>query len=43
VQGSGEETTFTRKHLDRLIELGEHGIRGITADQKKALGSAWPF
>jgi ribonuclease PH len=43
VQGSGEETTFTRKQLDRLIELGEQGIRGITADQKKALGSAWPF
>jgi ribonuclease PH len=43
VQGSGEETTFTRKQLDRLIELGEHGIRAITAEQKKALGSAWPF
>ena len=43
VQGSGEETTFTRKQLDRLIELGEHGIRGITAEQKKTLGSGWPF
>jgi ribonuclease PH len=43
VQGSGEESTFTRKQLDRLIELGEHGIRAITAEQKKALGSAWPF
>jgi ribonuclease PH len=43
VQGSGEEATFTRRQLDRLIELGEHGIQGITAEQKKALGSAWPF
>ena len=43
VQGSGEEATFTRKQLDRLIELGEHGIKSITAEQKKALGSAWPF
>lgn len=43
VQGSGEEATFTRKQLDRLIELGEHGIKGITAEQKKALASAWPF
>jgi ribonuclease PH len=43
VQGSGEEATFTRKQLDALLELGEVGIRQITAAQKKALGSAWPF
>jgi ribonuclease PH len=43
VQGSGEEATFTRKQLDRLMELGEAGIRAITAEQKKALGSAWPL
>jgi ribonuclease PH len=43
VQGSGEEATFTRKQLDRLIDLGETGIKAITADQKKALGSGWPF
>jgi len=43
VQGSGEEATFTRKQLDRLLELGEGGIRTITAEQKKALGSAWPW
>ena len=43
VQGSGEEATFTRRQLDRLIELGEHGIRAITAEQKKALGNGWPF
>jgi ribonuclease PH len=43
VQGSGEEATFTRKQLDRLIDLGETGIKAITAEQKKALGSGWPF
>ena len=43
VQGSGEEATFTRKQLDKLIDLGEHGIKAITAEQKKALGSGWPF
>lgn len=42
VQGSGEEATFTRKQLDRLLELGEAGIRAITAEQKKALGAIWP-
>jgi ribonuclease PH len=43
VQGTGEETTFTRKQLDTLLDLGEAGIRAITRAQKKALGSAWPF
>jgi ribonuclease PH len=43
VQGTGEEATFSRKQLDRLLELGEAGIRAITAEQRKALGSAWPM
>ncbi|HJZ56140.1 MAG TPA: ribonuclease PH [Gemmataceae bacterium] len=43
VQGTGEEATYSRKQLDKLIDLGEAGIRTITAEQKKALGSGWPF
>lgn len=43
VQGTGEEATFTRQQLDQLLQLGEKGIRAITAAQKKALGSHWPF
>ncbi|MDB5312112.1 MAG: ribonuclease [Gemmataceae bacterium] len=43
VQGSGEEATYTRKQLDRLIDLGEAGIREIAAAQKNSLGSGWPF
>jgi ribonuclease PH len=43
VQGSGEEATFRRKQLDKLIDLGEAGIQAITAAQKKALGVGWPF
>jgi ribonuclease PH len=43
VQGTGEEATFTRQQLDRLIDLGESGIRAITAEQRKALGQGWPF
>ena len=43
VQGTGEEATFSREQLDRLLKLGQHGIEKITAAQKKALGSAWPF
>ncbi len=43
VQGSGEEATFSREQLDKLIKLGEAGIRAVTAEQKKALGTAWPW
>ena len=43
VQGSGEEATFTRKQLDALIDLGETGVKTITAAQKKALSSGWPW
>jgi ribonuclease PH len=43
VQGSGEEATFTRSQLDRLLKLGKVGIDAITEAQRKALGAAWPF
>jgi ribonuclease PH len=43
VQGTGEEATFSRDELNRLLELGEAGIRTITAAQRTALGDRWPF
>jgi ribonuclease PH len=43
VQGTGEEATFSRSQLDRMLKLGKQGIDGITAAQKKSLGSAWPW
>jgi ribonuclease PH len=43
VQGSGEEATFSRTQLEQLIELGEAGIKTVTAAQRKCLGSGWPF
>ncbi|MBI3821233.1 MAG: ribonuclease PH [Planctomycetes bacterium] len=43
VQGTGEEATFSRSQLDRLLKLGSAGIAGVTAAQKKALGPAWPL
>jgi ribonuclease PH len=43
VQGTGEEATFTRKQLDRLLELAASGISEITALQQQALGKAWPL
>ena len=43
VQGTGEEATYSRKQLDKLIDLGTDGIATITARQKAALGKRWPF
>lgn len=43
VQGSGEEATFSRAQLDRLLKLGQAGIETITAAQKRSLASHWPF
>jgi ribonuclease PH len=43
VQGTGEEATFSRSQLDRLLKLGKHGVDKITAAQKKALGAQWPL
>ena len=43
VQGTGEESTYTRKQLETLIDLGTAGIAKITALQKQALGKAWPI
>jgi ribonuclease PH len=37
VQGSGEEATFTRAQLDRLLDLGRKGIDTIVAAQKQVL------
>jgi ribonuclease PH len=43
VQGTGEEATFSRHQLDRLLKLGKVGIEAITAKQRQALGAAWPL
>ena len=43
VQGTGEEATFSRAQLTALLDLGEAGIRAITAAQKQTLGPGWPF
>src|SRR5947209_6527568 len=42
VQGSGEEATFSRSQLDRLLKLGKLGIDAITVSQGAALGAHWP-
>jgi ribonuclease PH len=39
VQGTGEEATFSRAQLDRLLKLGKLGVDAITAAQRKALGA----
>ncbi len=43
VQGTGEEATFSRGQLDRLLKLGKVGIDAITQRQRQALGAGWPL
>src|SRR5207302_3469899 len=43
VQGTGEEATFSRSQLDRLLKLSKVGIDKITTAQKKTLGAQWPM
>jgi ribonuclease PH len=43
VQAGGEEATFSREQLDRLLDLGKRGIEAITRAQRAALGSNWPL
>ncbi len=39
IQGTGEESTFTRAELEEMILLGERGIQQLIQAQKTALGS----
>src|SRR5262249_20567603 len=43
VQAGGEEATFSRGQLDRLLKVGKLGIDAVTAAQRKALGASWPL
>jgi ribonuclease PH len=43
VQAGGEEATFSRGQLDRLLKLGKLGIEAITQKQRQALGANWPL
>ncbi|WP_058302268.1 ribonuclease PH [Gorillibacterium timonense] len=39
VQGTGEESPFSRQELEELLKLAEHGILSVIEEQKKALGA----
>jgi ribonuclease PH len=43
VQAGGEEATFNRGQLDRLLKLGKLGIDAITDKQRRTLGANWPL
>lgn len=40
LQGTGEESTFTRAQLNELLDLGEAGIQQLIGLQKQVLGDA---
>jgi len=37
IQGSGEESTFSKAQLNKLLTLGSKGIEDLIAAQRKAL------
>ena len=43
IQGTGEEATFSEDELAELLKLAKKSIGDLTALQKKAIGSKWPF
>jgi ribonuclease PH len=43
VQAGGEEATFSRGQLDRLLKLGKLGIDAVTKKQRQSLGANWPL
>jgi ribonuclease PH len=43
IQAGGEEATFSRPQLDRLLKLGKSGVEAVTAAQRRALGANWPL
>jgi len=43
VQAGGEEATFSRQQLDRLVDVGLLGIERITQLQYQTLGDRWPL
>ena len=43
VQGTGEESTYTRQELNALLDLGEKGISELTALQREALPKTAAF
>lgn len=43
VQGTGEESTFSKRELEQLVQLAEQGVQELTGIQAAALGPAWPF
>src|SRR5262249_42047442 len=43
VDAGGEEATFSRLQLDRLLKLGKIGIDAVIRCQKQSLGKNWPL
>lgn len=40
IQGTGEQTTFTRAKLERMLDVAEPGVQQLLAEQKAAIGEA---
>ena len=43
VQAGGEEATFSREQLDRLLAVGAKGVAEVTRLQRETLAERWPL
>jgi ribonuclease PH len=43
IQAGGEEATFSRAQLDRLLKLGKIGVEAVAKAQRRSLGANWPL
>lgn len=43
IQGTAEGYPFTREELNKLLELGEQGVRELISIQKETLGNSYEF
>jgi ribonuclease PH len=43
IQAGGEEATFSRPQLERLLKLGKIGVEAVIEAQRRSLGANWPL
>ncbi len=43
VQGTGEGTSFSQRHFNRMLKLARHATAQLTDIQRTTLGRDWPF
>ncbi len=43
IQGTGEQSTFSRQQLEEMLQMAQTGIEQLARLQREALGADWPL